>query len=60
MFQEIHPFTLRWVRLFYLYDPGKNPKSLLSQLDAAIDGDDLVFRMSGGAQLRSIANNPNF
>ena len=30
MLQEIHPFTLRWVRLFYLYDPGKNPKSLLS------------------------------
>ncbi|MDD3573912.1 MAG: NAD-dependent epimerase/dehydratase family protein [Methanospirillum sp.] len=52
MLQEIHPFTLQWVRLFYLYGPGQNPKSLLSQLDAAIDRGDLVFRMSGGEQLR--------
>ncbi|NLL11018.1 MAG: hypothetical protein GX268_09095 [Methanomicrobiales archaeon] len=48
MLQTVHPFTLQWVRLFYLYGPGQNPKCLLSQLDAAIDRSDLVFRMSGG------------
>jgi dTDP-6-deoxy-L-talose 4-dehydrogenase (NAD+) len=52
MLQEVHPFTLQWVRLFYLYGPGQNPKSLLSQLDAAIEQGDPVFRMSGGEQLR--------
>lgn len=52
MLQKVHPFTLQWVRLFYLYGPGQNPKSLLSQLDAAIDRGDRTFRMSGGEQLR--------
>ena len=52
MLQKVHPFTLQWVRLFYLYGPGQNQKSLLSQLDAAIDRGDPVFRMSGGEQLR--------
>ena len=52
MLQTVHPFTLQWVRLFYLYGPGQNPKCLLSQLDAAIDRGDPVFRMSGGEQLR--------
>lgn len=36
----------------FVYSPGQNPKSLLSQLDAAIDRGDPVFRMSGGEQLR--------
>ena len=35
-----------------MYGPGQNPKSLLSQLDAAIDRGDPVFRMSGGEQIR--------
>lgn len=52
MLRKVHPFTLQWVRLFYLYGPGQNPKSLLSQLDAAIDQGDPVFRMSGGEQIR--------
>lgn len=52
MLQKVHPFTLQWVRLFYLYGPGQNPKSLLSQLDVAIERGDPVFRMSGGEQLR--------
>jgi dTDP-6-deoxy-L-talose 4-dehydrogenase (NAD+) len=50
--QSIHPFRLQWARLFYLFGPGQNPKSLLSQLDAAIDRRDAVFAMSGGEQLR--------
>lgn len=50
--QSIHPFRLQWARLFYMFGPGQNPKSLLSQLDAAIDRGDAVFAMSGGEQLR--------
>ena len=47
-----HPFTLQWARLFYMYGQGQNPKSLLSQLDAAIDAGQPGFNMSGGEQLR--------
>lgn len=50
--QREHPFTLQWARLFYLYGPGQSPKSLLSQLQAAIDRGDRCFPMSGGEQLR--------
>jgi len=51
-FMAKHPFTLQWVRLFYIYGPGQNPNSLLAQLDNAIDNGDKVFNMSGGEQLR--------
>lgn len=47
-----HPFTLQWARLFYMYGAGQNPKSLLAQLDAAIDSGATTFNMSGGEQLR--------
>jgi nucleoside-diphosphate-sugar epimerase len=47
-----HPFRLQWARLFYMYGKGQNPKSVLSQLDAAIDNGDSGFNMSGGEQLR--------
>ena len=50
--QQEQPFTLQWVRLFYLYGPGQNPKSLLAQLDCAIDNGEPEFKMSGGEQLR--------
>jgi nucleoside-diphosphate-sugar epimerase len=50
--QKFRQYTLQWIRLFYLYGPGQNPKSLLSQLDAAIERGDDVFDMSGGEQLR--------
>jgi nucleoside-diphosphate-sugar epimerase len=50
--QTVRPFSLQWIRLFYLYGPGQNPNSLLSQLDTAIDKGDPVFNMSGGEQLR--------
>ena len=45
-------FTLQWARLFYMYGAGQSPKSLISQLDRAIQGGASVFRMSGGEQLR--------
>jgi len=51
-FQKEHNFTLQWMRLFYMYGEGQNPKSLLSQLDVAIDEKRQSFDMSIGTQLR--------
>ncbi len=50
--QKIKNFDLKWLRLFYAYGKGQSPKSLLSQLDAAIKNNEKVFNMSGGEQLR--------
>lgn len=50
--QKQFSFSLQWCRLFYMYGPGQNPKSLLSQLEKAIENGDPVFNMSGGEQLR--------
>jgi nucleoside-diphosphate-sugar epimerase len=51
-FQQEYSFSLKWVRLFYLYGKGQNPNSLVSQLDEAIARGDKVFNMSGGEQVR--------
>ncbi len=45
-------FTLKWVRLFYMYGKGQSDKSILSQLNRALDNGDQTFNMSGGEQLR--------
>jgi dTDP-6-deoxy-L-talose 4-dehydrogenase (NAD+) len=50
--QKTEPFVFRWVRLFYMYGKGQNPKSLFSQLDAALQNNDREFNMSGGEQVR--------
>jgi len=50
--QKNQPFVLQWARLFYMYGPGQNPKSLLAQLDRAIENKEAVFNMSGGEQVR--------
>lgn len=55
--QQIEEFappdmTLIWARLFYMFGPGQNPKSLLAQLDQAIARGDPQFPMSKGDQLR--------
>lgn len=47
-----HAFSLKWIRLFYMYGKGQNPNSLLSQLQSALDRGDTVFNMSPGDQLR--------
>ncbi len=47
-----YTFEYKWIRLFYLYGKGQNPKSLLSQLQQAIDNKDETFNMSGGEQVR--------
>ncbi|MFT3907928.1 MAG: NAD(P)-dependent oxidoreductase [Ferruginibacter sp.] len=45
-------FNLKWIRLFYMYGKGQNPKSLISQLDKAVENKETVFNMSGGQQVR--------
>lgn len=52
MLARQYSFNLTWVRLFYMYGPGQNPRSLLAQLDQAIADGASVFNMSGGEQLR--------
>ncbi len=45
-------FKFKWIRLFYLYGRGQNPKSILSQLDQALKNNEEKFNMSKGDQLR--------
>jgi dTDP-6-deoxy-L-talose 4-dehydrogenase (NAD+) len=51
-FQQQYPFSLKWIRLFYMFGKGQNPNSLLSQLDKALAAGEPVFNMSGGEQVR--------
>ena len=46
------PFDFKWIRLFYMYGPGQNSNSLLSQLQTALDKKAESFNMSGGEQVR--------
>ena len=48
--QEKYPFNYKWIRLFYMFGKGQNAKSLLSQLQQAIDKGEETFNMSGGEQ----------
>lgn len=50
--QTKNNFNLKWVRLFYMFGNGQSEKSILSQLDRALDNGDDAFNMSGGEQLR--------
>ncbi|MBX3242478.1 MAG: NAD(P)-dependent oxidoreductase [Chitinophagaceae bacterium] len=50
--QAMYPIYLKWVRLFYMYGEGQSPKSLLSQLQNALDNNDEMFNMSKGDQSR--------
>jgi nucleoside-diphosphate-sugar epimerase len=52
LLQRERPFTLQWMRLFYMHGEGQNPNSLLAQLDRAIDEGAPFFNMSAGDQLR--------
>ncbi|MFX1308511.1 MAG: NAD-dependent epimerase/dehydratase family protein [Promethearchaeota archaeon] len=45
-------FILKWIRLFYIYGKGQNPKSILSQLKKALENNEEIFNMSGGEQVR--------
>lgn len=48
----VHHCSFKWIRLFYMFGKGQSPKSLISQLDKAIDEGDESFNMSGGEQVR--------
>jgi nucleoside-diphosphate-sugar epimerase len=50
--QQEHSFLIKWVRLFYMHGQGQNPKSLLAQLESALQRGDRSFNMSGGEQVR--------
>lgn len=50
--RKLHPFSLKWMRLFYMHGEGQSSKSLLSQLDKAVEDGASVFNMSGGEQVR--------
>lgn len=50
--QKIYSFQYNWIRLFYMFGKRQNAKSLLSQLQAALDKGDDSFNMSGGEQTR--------
>jgi nucleoside-diphosphate-sugar epimerase len=44
--------AFKWIRLFYMYGRGQNPKSLFAQLDKAINEKAASFNMSPGEQVR--------
>lgn len=54
--QTAQPFELVWGRLFYLFGDGQNPKSLYSQLQAAVAARATLFPMSQGEQLRDFSD----
>jgi nucleoside-diphosphate-sugar epimerase len=45
-------FNFKWIRLFYMYGQGQSVKSLISQLETALDNNEPAFNMSGGEQVR--------
>jgi dTDP-6-deoxy-L-talose 4-dehydrogenase (NAD+) len=47
-----YQIPVKWARLFYMYGMGQSPKSLLSQLDKALEEGQETFNMSGGQQTR--------
>ncbi len=47
-----YSFNFKWIRPFYTYGEGQNPKSLLPQLIKALDENKEFFNMTGGEQLR--------
>lgn len=51
-FEKANHFYFKWLRLFYMYGHGQNPKSLFAQLDSAITAGKPTFNMSGGEQIR--------
>lgn len=44
--------SFKWLRLFYMYGQGQNPRSLVAQLETAVKRGETSFNMSKGEQLR--------
>ncbi|MFX1311068.1 MAG: NAD-dependent epimerase/dehydratase family protein [Promethearchaeota archaeon] len=51
-FNKQYDFKFKWIRLFYMYGKGQNPKSIIPQLELALENNEDLFNMSGGEQLR--------
>ena len=49
---KLYKFQFKWIRLFYLYGKGQSSKSIIPQLDMALDNNQEEFNMSKGDQLR--------
>lgn len=54
--QATKPFTLQWIRLFYLYGEGQRASSFVPLLMAAIQTKQTLFNMSKGDQIRDYLN----
>ena len=54
-----YDFTLKWIRLFYIYGNNQRESTLFGQLDSAIDKGETVFNMSMGKQLRDYSSIEN-
>lgn len=52
LFLSGRTISFKWLRLFYTYGKGQNPKSLLAQVEAAALRNETDFNMSKGEQLR--------
>lgn len=50
--QREEDFSLKWVRLFYMWGDGQSETAILPQLKKALQAGDAVFNMSGGEQIR--------
>jgi len=50
--RQVHPFSLIWTRLFFMYGEGQAEKALFAQLKCAVARGDRSFDMSDGEQLR--------
>lgn len=52
MLGDEREIVTQWVRLFYVHGKGQSKRSLLVQLQNAIDSNEKTFNMSEGSQLR--------
>ncbi|MFX1310997.1 MAG: NAD-dependent epimerase/dehydratase family protein [Promethearchaeota archaeon] len=50
--KKYYKFKFKWIRLFYMFGEGQTPKSIIPQLNIALENNEKVFNMSGGEQLR--------
>lgn len=56
LLQKKSSFSLKWLRLFYIYSEVPKPGSLLAQVDNAISKGETSFNMSVGNQLRDYSS----
>jgi cephalosporin hydroxylase/UDP-glucose 4-epimerase len=50
--QKEQSFSFKWIRLFYMYGTGQSTKSILPQLQDALNNNASLFNMSKGEQVR--------